>query len=316
MVDYQRYFDNSSNPDAWAGGERRIPINTPKGPFSVWVKRTGNNPDCALLFLHGGPGGTHDFFIGADSFLPAAGIQYYYYDQLGAGRSDAPDEPELWTIPRFVDEVEQVRVHLGLDATNFFILGQSWGGILAIEYALAHQEHLKGLIISNMMSSIPAYNAYARDVIMPTMDQDVLAEIKAFEANDQTDDPRYEALLLEHHYVLHVLRRPLDQWPEPVLRGFGLINKKIYVPMQGPSELGAGGSLIDWDRTDDLSQIAVPTLVMGAEYDTMSPDYLRMMADRLPKGRYHHSPHGSHCALFDDQENYFAGLIAFLNEVA
>ena len=316
MVDYQRYFDNSSNPDAWAGGERRIPINTPKGPFSVWVKRTGNNPDCALLFLHGGPGGTHDFFIGADSFLPAAGIQYYYYDQLGAGRSDAPDEPELWTIPRFVDEVEQVRVHLGLDATNFFILGQSWGGILAIEYALAHQEHLKGLIISNMMSSIPAYNAYARDVIMPTMDQDVLAEIKAFEANDQTDDPRYEALLLEHHYVLHVLRRPLDQWPEPVLRGFGLINKKIYVPMQGPSELGAGGSLIDWDRTDDLSQITVPTLVMGAEYDTMSPDYLRMMADRLPKGRYHHSPHGSHCALFDDQEIYFAGLIAFLNEVA
>lgn len=316
MVDYQRYFDNSSNPDAWAGGERRIPINTPKGPFSVWVKRTGNNPDCALLFLHGGPGGTHDFFIGADSFLPAAGIQYYYYDQLGAGRSDAPDEPELWTIPRFVDEVEQVRVQLGLDATNFFILGQSWGGILAIEYALAHQEHLKGLIISNMMSSIPAYNAYARDVIMPTMDQDVLAEIKAFEANDQTDDPRYEALLLEHHYVLHVLRRPLDQWPEPVLRGFGLINKKIYVPMQGPSELGAGGSLIDWDRTDDLSQITVPTLVMGAEYDTMSPDYLRMMADRLPKGRYHHSPHGSHCALFDDQENYFAGLIAFLNEVA
>jgi len=316
VVDYQRYFDNSSNPDAWAGGERRIPINTPKGPFSVWVKRTGNNPDCALLFLHGGPGGTHDFFIGADSFLPAAGIQYYYYDQLGAGRSDAPDEPELWTIPRFVDEVEQVRVQLGLDATNFFILGQSWGGILAIEYALAHQEHLKGLIISNMMSSIPAYNAYARDVIMPTMDQDVLAEIKAFEANDQTDDPRYEALLLEHHYVLHVLRRPLDQWPEPVLRGFGLINKKIYVPMQGPSELGAGGSLIDWDRTDDLSQITVPTLVMGAEYDTMSPDYLRMMADRLPKGRYHHSPHGSHCALFDDQENYFAGLIAFLNEVA
>jgi proline iminopeptidase len=316
VVNYERYFDNRENPDAWAGGERRIPINTPKGPFSVWVKRTGTNPDCALLFLHGGPGGTHDFFLAADSFLPAAGIQYYYYDQLGAGRSDAPDEPELWTIERFVDEVEQVRKNLGLDASNFFILGQSWGGILAIEYALAYQQHLKGLIISNMMSSIPAYNDYANTVIMPTMDQEVLAEIKAFEASGQTDDPRYEELLLEHHYVLHVLRRPLDQWPEPVLRGFGLINKKIYVPMQGPSELGAAGSLIDWDRTDDLVRITVPTLVMGAEHDTMSPAYLRMMAERLPKGQYHHSPNGSHCAIFDDQENYFAGLISFLNEVA
>ena len=315
MVDYTTYFDNTGRDDAWSGGERMVPITTEFGTFNVWLKRTGNNPDCALLYLHGGPGGTHDFFLSSDSYLPAAGVEYYYYDQLGSGRSDAPDEVGLWNIPRFVEEVEQVRIALGLDASNFFVLGHSWGGILAIEYALKYQQHLKGIIISNMMSSIPAYNAYANDVIMPTMDQDVLAEIKAFEANGDTDNPRYEELLLEHHYILHVLRRPFEEWPVPVVRAFGLISKKIYVPMQGPSELGAAGALLEWDRTADLATINVPTLVIGAEYDTMSPDYLRQMASILPQGQYHHCPNGSHCANFDDQEIYYQGLLRFLAEV-
>ena len=101
----------------------------------------------------------------------------------------------------------------------------------------------------------------------------------------------------------------------PVLRAFGLINKKIYVPMQGPSELGAAGALLEWDRTTDLANINVPTLVIGAEHDTMSPDYLRQMASILPQGQYHHCPNGSHCANFDDQEIYYEGLLRFLAEV-
>ena len=115
-----------------------------------------------MLLLHGGPGATHEYFEAFDSYLPAAGIEYYYYDQLGSFYSDQPDEPDLWELPRFVDEVEQVRQALGLDRDNFFLLGHSWGGVLAIEYALQYQQHLKGLIISNMMASIPAYNEYAK----------------------------------------------------------------------------------------------------------------------------------------------------------
>ena len=268
-----------------------------------------------LLLLHGGPGATHEYFEACDSFLPAAGIEYYYYDQLGSAWSDQPDEPELWTIPRFVDEVEQVRVALGLDRDNFYLLGHSWGGLLAIEYALAHQEHLKGLVISNMMSSGPAYNAYAERVLMPAMDQGVLAEIKGYEASGTTDDQRYMELLNEHHYVHHVLRRPLDEWPDPVNRAFAAINQSIYVPMQGPSELGAGGVLMRWDRTEDLGRITVPTLVIGAEHDTMDPDWMRMMVGRLPHGSHLHCPNGSHMAMYDDQAIYFAGLIDFIRSV-
>ena len=294
---------------------RMIPISTPKGEFRVWTKRVGDNPRVKLLLLHGGPGATHEYFEASDSFLPAAGIEYYYYDQLGSAWSDQPDDPSLWTIDRFVDEVEQVRVALGLDRDNFYLLGHSWGGILAIEYALAHQEHLKGLVISNMMSSGPAYNDYAERVLMPSMDQDVLAEIKGHEANGTTDDPRYMELLIPHHYEHHVLRRPAAEWPDPVNRAFAAINQSIYVPMQGPSELGAGGVLMTWDRTEDLQRITVPTLVIGAQHDTMDPEWMRMMASRLPNGRYLHCPNGSHMAMYDDQETYYRGLIDFIESV-
>ena len=174
-------------------------------------------------------------------WLPAAGIEYNYYDQLGSFRSDKPDDPSLWDLARFVDEVYQVRQTLHLDQSNFVLLGQSWGGLLAMEYAVHHQEQLKGLVISNMMSSARLYNAYATDVLMPTMDQNVLDEIKRFEADGTTDDPRYEQLLMQHHYALHVCRIPLEDWPDPVVRGIAHINPAIYVPMQGPSER------LEWD---------------------------------------------------------------------
>src|SRR4051794_39191901 len=173
------YFDNAGRQDVVGGGVRMIPVSTPSGTYRVWTKRTGNNPATKMLLLHGGPGATHEYLLGLDSFLPSAGIEFYYYDQLGSGWSDQPDDPSLWTIERFVDEVEQVRVALGLDRGSFVLFGQSWGGILAIEYALAHQEHLKGLVISNMMASIPAYNAYANDVLIPAQDPDTIAEVKA-----------------------------------------------------------------------------------------------------------------------------------------
>jgi len=309
------YLDDSDRPDRLSGGVRMIPINTPAGEFKVWTKRHGNNPKIKLLFLHGGPGATHEFFEPADSYLPAAGIEYYFYDQLGSWYSDKPTDSSLWDLPRFVDEVDQVRLALGLDSSNFVLLGQSWGGILAMEYALHHQEALKGLVISNMVSSCPAYNEYAHNVLMPQMDQQALAEIKDLEARGDINNPRYMDLLIEQHYSHHVLRMPVSDWPDPVNRGFAHINQDIYVKMQGPSELGLKGTLANWDRTDRLHEIEVPTLVMAARHDTMDPAYMKKMASLLPNGRYHECSNGSHLAIFDDQETYFAGLIDFLHDL-
>jgi proline iminopeptidase len=308
------YLDYSGRADALSGGVRMIPIETAKGTFRVWTKRVGNNPTTRLLLLHGGPAATHEYFEAFDSYLPAAGIEYYYYDQLGSAYSDQPEDEELWTIPRFVEEVEQVRRALGLDRDNFYLLGHSWGGVLAIEYALRHQDHLKGLVISNMMASIPAYNAYAQTVLMPAMDQTALAEIKRLEADKDYENPHYMELLLEHHYVHHVLRMPADQWPDPVNRAFNRLNKSIYIPLQGPSELGASGKLEHWDRTADLGKITVPTLTIGAQYDTMDPEHMRWMAAQVQHGRYLACPGGSHMAMYDSQAAYFDGLISFIRD--
>ena len=210
--------------------------------------------------------------------------------------------------------MEQVRRALGLDSGSFVLYGQSWGGILALEYALRYQQHLRGLVISNMMASVPAYNAYAEQVLMPKMDQAALAEIKSLEASGDTGNPRYMELLLEQHYLHHVLRMPVADWPDPVQRGFAHINPAIYVSMQGPSELGisADAKLAHWDRTEELASIEVPTLVIGAEHDTMDPAHMEMMAARLPACSYLYCPDGSHLAMYDDQQTYFAGLIDFL----
>jgi proline iminopeptidase len=309
------YLDSSGRDDALSGGVKMIPVNTAQGAFRVWTKRIGNNPTVKVLLLHGGPGLTHEYWEAFDSYFPAAGIEYYYYDQLGSAYSDRPDEPELWELSRFVDEVEQVRQALRLDQTNFYLLGHSWGGILALEYALKYQQHLKGLVISNMMASVPAYNEYADVVLMPAMDQTALAEIKRLEAAGEHENPRYMELLIPHHYVEHVLRMPPEQWPEPVTRAFAHLNPKIYVPLQGPSELGASGKLVNWDRTGDLGKIAVPTLVIGARYDTMDPAHMETMASQVQKGRYLYCPDGSHMAMYDDQKVYVEGVIQFILDV-
>ncbi|MGZ3183427.1 MAG: proline iminopeptidase-family hydrolase [Telluria sp.] len=311
------YFSTAGRTDAWTGGARMIPITTQKGTFRVWTKRVGNNPTIKVLLLHGGPGATHEYFEAMDSYFPGASIEYYYYDQLGSGNSDSPDDPAVInSLPRYVEEVEQVRKALGLDKSNFFLLGHSWGGMLAMEYALKYQQNLKGVIISNMMASIPAYNKYADTVIMPSMDQKALAEILQLEREKKYTEPRYEELLMQHHYVYHVLRAPADQWPEPVERSFRHLNPKVYVPMQGPSELGAHNAILEqWDRTQDLGKISVPTLVVGARYDTMDPKHMEWMSRAVQHGRYLYCPNGSHMAMYDDQQTYMNGVIKFLKDV-
>jgi proline iminopeptidase len=309
------YYDTTGRADVYSGGVRLIAITTPKGTFNVWTKRVGNNPHIKLLLLHGGPGMTHEYFESADSYLPAGGIEYYYYDQLGSFYSDQPKDSSLWRTERFVEEVEQVRKALGMDSTNFFLLGHSWGGLLATEYALKYGQNLKGLVISNMMSSIPAYNEYATKALMPAMDQKVLAEVKAIEAKKDYANPRYMELLGPNHYEKHLLRKPMAEWPDPVMRAMKHVNNDIYIPMQGPSELGASGKLEKWDRSADLKNITVPTLVIGGTYDTMDPKHMEWMSKQLPKGRFLLCPNSGHMAMYDDGPTYYGGLLKFLNDV-
>jgi len=310
-----QYFDTTGYDDVLTGGIKMIPISTPKGEFRVWTKRVGNNPRMKVLLLHGGPGATHEAFVPCDSYFPAEGIQYYYYDQLGSYYSDQPEDPSLWEVDRFVEEVEQVRRALGLNSDNFYLLGQSWGGILAMEYALKYQDNLKGLIISNMMASCPEYGEYAEKVLGPQMDPAVFTEIQELEALEEFDNPRYMELLVNHHYTEHVLRMPVEEWPEVVNRTFEHLNPAVYVPMQGPSEFGIRGKLADWNRKDDLPKIKVPTLTIGATYDTMDPEHMEWMATQVQRGRYLHCPNGSHLAQFDDQKTYFEGVIKFIRDV-
>jgi proline iminopeptidase len=297
------------------GGVKVIPIKTPKGTFKIWTKQIGNSPRMKVLLLNGGPGCTHEYFECLESFFPKERIEFIYYDQLGCGNSDNPKDTSLWDLPRFVDEVEQVRTALHLDSTNFYLLGHSWGGILAMEYALKYKHSLKGLIISNMMSSCPDYDRYSKDVLAKQLDPNVLASIRAMEAKGDFENPHYMDLLTTNFYTKHICRIPLDHWPEPMARSFAKMNQSLYVTMQGPSEFGISGKLVNWDRKADLKTIKIPVLVIGAQYDTMDPDHMKWMSTQFPNGSFLYCHNGSHMAMYDDQQTYMKGLVRFVKGV-
>lgn len=297
------------------GGIKVFPIETPKGKFNIWTKRVGNNPKIKLLLLNGGPGATHEYFECFESFLPQENIEFIYYDQLGCGLSDNPKDTSMWDLNRYVEEVEQVRKSLNLTKDNFYLLGHSWGGILAMQYALKYQENLKGLIISNMMSSCPAYGKYAQEVLAPQFDSKILDTIRQIEKKGDFSNPKYMELLMPNFYAKHICRIPIDQWPEPVNRSLSKMNQSLYVTMQGPSEFGIGGNLISWDVTKQLPQIKTPTLTIGGKHDTMDPEHMKWMSTQVQKGRFLLCPDGSHMDMYDDQKNYFPGLIQFIKDV-
>jgi proline iminopeptidase len=296
---------------------RMIPITTPKGEFKVYTQRVGDNPTMKVLLLHGGPGMTHEQYANFKDYLPQEGIEFIWYDQLGSAHSDQPDDSTLWTIERFVDEVEQVRIALGLDKNNFYLYGQSWGGMLGMEYAFRHQQNLKGLIISNMMASLGDYEKYAKEVLGPQMPPAVFAELMEIEKNNDFENPRYMELLGEHHYPQHVLRMPPGEWPEEINRMMGQVNPNVYVYMQGYSEFGItpGASLKGWDVKDQLKNITIPTLVIGGFHDTMDPKHMEWMSKEVKNGRFLLCPNGSHLSQYDDPEHFFPGLVQFIKDV-
>ena len=307
-----QYF-NYGDSGVQSAGVKMIPVRTPVGDFKVWTKRFGNNPRIKILLLHGGPAMTHEYMECFESFFPREGFEFYEYDQLGSYYSDQPKDSSLWTIERFVEEVEQVRQAIGADSTNFYVLGNSWGGILAMEYALKYQQHLKGLLVANMMASAPEYGKYAADVLSKQMDPAVLAEIRAIEAKADFANPRYMELLIPHFYQEHLCR--LKEWPDGFNRTMKHANSEIYVMMQGPSEFGIAGRLAQWDIKNRLKEVRVPTLMIGAKHDTMDPKAMEEQSKLVQKGRYLYWPNGSHLAMWDDQQVFMNGVIQFIKEV-
>jgi len=300
--------DALNPPGIKVAGIRMIPVVG--GKYKVWTKKIGSGP-IKVLMLHGGPGFTHSYLEAMESFLPQAGIEMYYYDQLGCGNSDIPDDPSLWTLPRYVEEVEEVRRGLGLD--NFVLYGHSWGGMLAIDYALKYQQHLRGLVISNMAAGVQA--AIKRGITLKNtlLPPEKLARLNALEAKQDYDNPEYEGIMMEDLYPKMICR--IQPWPEPITRAFRLANLKIYNEMQGKSEFQVTGNFKDWERWDRLHEIKVKALTIGARYDEMDPEDMKRMATLMPNATSAICPNGSHMALWDDQAIYFQHLLAYLKTV-
>lgn len=273
---------------------------------NVWTKKVGNSP-IKVLLLHGGPGADHVYFECFEDFLPPNGIEFYYYDQLDSTNSDKPNDPALWTIERYRDEVEAVRKGLGLE--SFYLYGHSWGGMLAIEYALAYPQHLRGLVISNMTAGIQAYQKYAA-LLRSQLPTEVIAVLDKYEKAGDYKSAEYQQVVLEQVYSRHICR--LNPWPEPLLRSFGHLNERVYNSMQGPNELVITGSYKNWERWRDLPKIRTRALTMGARYDEMNPDDMRRMAKLMPNAQAWISDKGSHMSFYDDQVPYFEALLTFL----
>ena len=300
---------NDTSYEVKTGGSKMIQID---GKYNVWTKKIGNGK-IKVLLLHGGPGFSHDYMECFEDFLPKEGIEFYYYDQLGCGNSDIPTDTTLWNIPRFVEEVEQVRKGLGLD--NFYLYGQSWGGMLAMEYLDKYQSHVKAAVLSNMTASSKSYVTYTaklKEQILSPQDRatyDSLDKLKAY------NSPEFQNLMMNKLYTQVVCRIPVERWPEPLMRAFKKANQTIYIQMQGVDEFHVTGNFKDWDMWDRLPNIKVPTLVIGGMYDEMNPDDIKKEGKLIPNSRTYICPNGSHLSMYDDQQNYFTNLIAFWKDV-
>ena len=252
------YLDYTGRDDVLTGGVKMIPIQTEKGTFRVWTKRTGNAPGKKVLLLHGGPGGTHEYLEAFDSYFPARGDRVLLLRPAWT-RTTATSRmsPTCGPSPRFVDEIEEVRVALDLDAGNFFLYGHSWGGILALEYALAYQQHLKGLIISNTMASIRR-RRFCRIDHAAGNGRRGTHRTRGIGGGRGLREPalRY-AGVGSTSTVKHMLRLPPDAWPEPMMTvGAAPEPRPTDRQMSGQkctsTTAASSGS---WDRSADLAQL-------------------------------------------------------------
>ena len=292
------------------GGNKLIQID---GKYNVWTKKVGEGK-IKVLLLHGGPGFSHDYMECFEDFLPKNGMEIYYYDQLGSGNSDAPADTSLWHTPRFVEEVEQVRQGLGLD--TFYIVGHSWGAMLAMEYLQKYPSHVKGAVFSNMSAGMKDFTEYTEKLKKELFSARDLQVYDSLDKKQQYTSALYADLLMNKLYTQVLCRLPMEEWPEPLMRAFKKVNTTVYFQMQGVDEFHVTGNFRNWEFWDKLPTIKTPVLVLGGMKDEMNPASLQKEGSLLPNSRTYLCPNGSHMSMYDDQQNYFGNLMAFLNDVA
>jgi proline-specific peptidase len=282
----------------------------PVDGYRVWYRSIGGGSDregFPLLILHGGPGAPHDYLENLE-VLASDSRRVIFYDQLGCGRSDQPDDPALCQVSRFADEVETVRMELGLERMH--ILGQSWGGMLAIEYALRQPRGLVSLILANTTPSIPLWVVEANR-LRSELPQEVNATLLRHEQAGTTDSPEYQEAG-DVFYARHVCRvRPL---PEYVKRAFDQIGF-VYNYMNGPSEFHIIGVIKDWDRTGRLPEIHVPTLILSGRFDEATPLMNEVLNRGITGSEWVLFENSSHLAHVEEPEQYMQTVKAFLNRV-
>jgi proline iminopeptidase len=263
--------------------------------------------DEVLLCLNGGPGLPCDYIRDSHSRLAAGRLRVVAFDQLGCGASDRPDEISLWTLERYVEEVEIVRTALGFGAVH--LLGHSWGTWLGIEYALNYPNAFKTLILANGAASIP-HLVGELERLRSALGGETVALMKRHEADGSTDHPEYKGAMEILNYR-HMCR--LQTWPEPLMRSVGGFNPAPYTALQGINEFCYTGSLRNWNRAGQLHRITQPALVICGLHDLLTPACSQLMQDALPDSRMIVFPNSSHTPFFEEPESYFAALQTFLD---
>jgi proline iminopeptidase len=264
----------------------------------VWWRRVGGGRKTPLLLLHGGPG------AGSAYLEPMAALArdraVIFYDQLGCGRSDAPDDESLYRIPRFVEEVNAVRHALNLDEIVLF--GNSWGSMLAIEYLLDRGAHgVKQLILSGALSSVPQAVA-GQQRLLDNLPEGAGARIRQLEAEHRTDSPEYQRLA-DLFYHLHVCRR--DPWPPQMQTTIEYLGKSpAYRVMNGPNEFTITGKIRDWDRSRDVGQIRLPTLLTTGEFDEVTLDCHQTIHDAIAGSHLVVMKNCSHLTMLEKPQAY------------
>ena len=275
--------------------------------YQVWYRCVGRG-GIPLLLLHGGPGAGHDYLAPLEAL--AADRLTVFYDQLGCGRSDQPDDRSLWRMERFVAEVDTVRRALHLEQMH--LLGQSWGGWLAIEYLLTQPPGVVSVVLASTSASIPQFVAEAarlKAALPPALSH----TLQRYEAAGDFHHPDYKAAVREF-YKRHLCR--LDPWPEPLRRSArNLTDNAVYETMGGPNEFIMSGNLKDWDRIERLGEITMPTLITVGRYDEITPTCAETMHRRLPHAQLQVFEQSSHMAHLEETERYLQVVAEFLTYV-
>ena len=281
--------------------------------FKVWYRIVGDSEakdKLPVLCLHGGPGATHDYLEPLKA-LSGSGRRVIFYDQLGCGKSPVPSDPDMWTVELFVEEVDVVREALGLDRLH--ILGQSWGGMLGMEYALTRPKGLASLIAVSSPASMPLWVAEAnrlRKELPPAVQQVLLKHERA----GTTQDAAYQEAMMVF-YRRHLCR--LNPWPEPLRRSFAKMmqDAEVYHTMNGPSEFHVIGVIKDWDITARLGEIDVPTLVISGRYDEATPALVEAVHRGIPNSEWVLFENSSHSVHMEEPERFLQVVSRFLDRV-